>query len=166
MEEVETLVSCQYSARRGFCFREEIQMGLFSFIFKTKSKNSHNFTNLEIRNSLLELLEESYHIYDDERRKTQNNIFKSYGKSGYECLKAIALDEDIHVNIRKQAVFQIAASNRNNSAKFIADNFINGKDSSKLYEAYEKGIDQAGFPLFIQSKECLEDLGYQVHRQL
>ncbi len=70
-------------------------MGLFSFIFKTKSKNSHNFTNLEIRNSLLELLEESYHIYDDERRKTQNNIFKSYGKSGYERLKGVKSTFDL-----------------------------------------------------------------------
>lgn len=116
-----------------------------------------------MKDRMIELLQKSIELYGDDERPVHQEIL-GLGDPGLQSLKEVALDNDIDVNIRKEAVCHIAKFSGDGPAQFIAEEFVNGKDSSQLYAAYESGEDQAGFPLFRTAKECLEGLGYRVSR--
>ena len=119
------------------------------------------FGSKKWKDEILEILEESSDLYGEDRIPYQKKIL-SKGDEGLKTLKHIALDKNIDVNIRKDAVCYIAKFPGEAPAMFIAENFVNGKNPSLLYAAYQNGEDQTSLPLFRQAKECLEELGYSV----
>ena len=107
-------------------------------------------------------LAEHWASLDDAAQRALERRLVALGGACLNSIKTVALDRSVEINTRKAAVCCIAAFGGDETASFLAGNFVIGKNPGALYDAFENGDLSGAYPLLMTAKCCLEKMGYEV----